>query len=203
MSEIRPFLSAESGPQTRANLGFDRGAILKRAETMNRVRWAGSQIAMKVEHINPFLKAVTNTFATMLSADAHRGELTLGDPKQRTYPISGLIGLSGKASGMVVINLSTEVALRAASMMLMDDLKEVDEDVLDAVGELANVIAGQAKTELEQYQLSVGLPNVITGEGHEVRFPSNTPPLAVPFKTDFGPLRLEVGFEPATELAEV
>ncbi|TWT99245.1 CheY-P phosphatase CheX [Botrimarina colliarenosi] len=156
---------------------------------------------MKVEHINPFLKAVTNTFATMLAADCRRGDLSLGDPKHRQYPISGIIGLSGRAHGMVVINLSTEVALKAASAMLMEDLTEVNDDVLDAVGELANVIAGQAKTELEQYDLSVSLPNVITGEGHEIRFPSATPPLAVPFNTDFGPLRLEVGFEIINELA--
>lgn len=154
---------------------------------------------MQVEHINPFLKALTNTFTTMLAADAHRGELALGDPKVRMYPISGLIGLSGKAHGMVVINLSTEVALKAASAMLMQEYTEIDDDVIDAVGELANMIAGQAKTDLEEYQLSVGLPNVITGEGHAVRFPSASPPLAVPFKTDFGPLRLEVGFEPIAE----
>ncbi len=152
---------------------------------------------MKVEHINPFLKAVTNTFTTMLSAEAQRGDLALGDPKRRVFPISGLIGLSGDAQGMVVINLSTEVALKAASAMLMEEITEVNDDVLDAVGELANMIAGQAKVELEEYNLSVGLPNVVTGEGHEVRFPSATPPLAVPFNTDFGPLRLEVGFEPA------
>ncbi|MEN0110055.1 MAG: chemotaxis protein CheX [Planctomycetota bacterium] len=156
---------------------------------------------MKVEHINPFLKAVTNTFTTMLAADATRGELQLGDAKVRHFPISGLIGLSGKAQGMVVINLSTEVALQAASAMLMEEMTEVNDDVLDAVGELANVVAGQAKTDLDEYELSVGLPNVITGEGHEIRFPSSAPPLVVPFKTDFGPLRLEVGFEPAAVAA--
>ena len=105
---------------------------------------------MQVEHINPFLKAVSNTFKTMLAADAQRGELALGDAKRRQFPISGLIGLSGKASGMVVINLSTEVALKAASTMLMEEMNEVNEDVLDAVGELANVIAGQAKAELQK-----------------------------------------------------
>ncbi|CAL1151167.1 unnamed protein product [Cladocopium goreaui] len=154
---------------------------------------------MKVEHINPFLKAVTTTFETMLAADVHRGELTLGDPKIRQFPVSGLIGLSGKASGMVVINLSAEAALQAASAMLMEEQTELNDDVLDAIGELANVIAGQAKADLEEYDLSVGLPSVVTGEGHEIRFPSSTPPLAVPFKTDFGPIRLEVGFEPSAE----
>jgi chemotaxis protein CheX len=158
---------------------------------------------MRVEHINPFIKAVNNAFATMFDAECHRGDLTLGDPKQRLFPISGLIGLSGKAHGMVVINLSTEVALKAASALLMEEMTEINDDVIDAVGELANIVAGQAKTDLEQYDLSVSLPNVIIGEGHEIRFPSATPPLVVPFKTDFGPLRLEVGFEPAPEYATV
>lgn len=158
---------------------------------------------MKVEHINPFLKAVANTFTTMLSLEVQRGELGLGDPSARLYPISGLIGLSGKAQGMVVINLSEKLALQAASVMLMEKYEEVNDDVLDAVGELANMIAGQAKVELQEYELSVGLPNVVTGEGHSVRFPSSTPPLVVPFDTEQGPLRLEVGFEPSCELAAV
>ena len=39
----------------------------------------------------------------------------------------------------------------------------------------------------EQYKLSLSLPNVVTGKGHEIRFPSSaTPPLCVPFDTDFG-----------------
>ncbi|MEM8865291.1 MAG: chemotaxis protein CheX [Planctomycetota bacterium] len=158
---------------------------------------------MKVEHINPFLNAVSNTFATMLSADARRGDLSLGDPRVRTYPISGIIGLSGNASGTVVINMSNEVALAAASTMLMEEMTEVNDDVLDAVGEIVNMIAGQAKTDLSEFELSMSLPNVVTGLGHEVRFPSATPPLCVPFETDHGPLRLEVGFEPSAAAAGV
>lgn len=152
---------------------------------------------MQAEHINPFLKAVSNTFSTMLNAEARRGDLTLGDPKVRKYPISGIIGLSGHAIGTVVINLSEEVAIKAASVMLMDDITELNDDVIDTVGELANMVAGQAKVELEQYELSVSLPNVVTGVGHEVRFPSSSPPVSVSYDTDFGPLLLEVGFEPS------
>lgn len=158
---------------------------------------------MKVEHINPFLTAVANTFEMMLSTEARRGELALGDPKVRTHPISAIIGLSGNASGTVVINLSEQVALAAASAMHMTEFTEVDNDVLDAVGELVNMVAGQAKTDLAEYDLKMGLPNVVTGKGHEVRFPSATPPLCVPFETDHGPLRLEVGFEAVEEPAAV
>lgn len=151
---------------------------------------------MQVEHINPFLGGIAHTFSTMLGTDARRGKLTLGNPVERTYPISGIIGLSGKAVGTVVINVSEELALAAASAMLMEEMTEVNDDVLDAVGELANVVAGQAKVELEEYELSISLPNVVVGAGHSIRFPG-TKPLCVPFESDLGPLRLEVGFETA------
>lgn len=158
---------------------------------------------MQVEHINPFLHALQTTFSMMLSTEPQRGQLSLGDPKTRTYPISAIIGLSGDASGTVVINMSERVALAAAGAMLMVEKTAVDDEVLDAVGELVNIIAGQAKSELVEYNLSISLPNVVTGEGHEVRFPSTFPPLCVPFQTEHGPLRLEVGFETATAAAGV
>lgn len=156
---------------------------------------------MQAEHINPFLRSLVNTFSTMLNCEARRGEIALANNNNRHHPISGVIGLSGKAVGTVVINLSEEVALKAASAMLMTEMTSLNDDVLDAVGEIANMVAGQAKAELEQYELNVSLPNVITGENHEIRFPSDTNTIAVPFETDFGPLQLEVGLEPVREPA--
>ena len=142
---------------------------------------------MRAEHINPFLKSVSNTFSTMLQCETRRGEISIADSGGQKFPISGVIGLSGKAVGTVVINLSEEVALKGASAMLMTELTELDADVLDAVGELANMIAGQAKAELEEFDLSVSLPTVVTGDDHEIRFPSDAKPLSVAFDTDFGP----------------
>ncbi len=158
---------------------------------------------MKAEHINPFLRSIANTFSTMLGCELERGELQMRSEQATPYPISGVIGLSGKAVGTVVINLSEEVAIKAASAMLMMEINEVNDDVVDAVGELANMVAGAAKAELEQYELSVSLPNVITGLDHDIHFPSNSTPIAVPFDSAWGPLRLEVGLESVAEPASV
>ena len=106
---------------------------------------------MKAEHINPFLRSLANTFSTMLGCEVERGELQMRSEKATPYPISGVIGLSGKAVGTVVINLSEEVAIKAASTMLMMEINEINDEVVDAVGELANMVAGAAKTELEEY----------------------------------------------------
>ncbi len=158
---------------------------------------------MLAEHINPFLNAVSNTFSTMLNCETRKGEMFLVKTGAKLFPISGVIGLSGKAVGTVVINLSEEVAVKAASVMLMTELTEIDDDVIDAIGEIANMIAGAAKAELEEYELSLSLPSVVTGQGHEVRFPSNAKAIGVAFETDFGPLRLEVGLESIQAAASV
>lgn len=156
---------------------------------------------MKAEYINPFVRAVTNAFETMLGCTPHRGALTLKSSLSPQFEISGIIGLSGNAVGTVVLTLSEAVALKAASAMLMTEATAVDDDVIDAVGELTNMVAGAAKAELEEYALSVSLPNVITGQGHDVRFPSNVTPICVPFETEWGPMAVEVGLATTAAMA--
>ena len=68
----------------------------------------------------------------------------------------------------------------------------INADVTDAMGEVANMIAGQAKAQLEQFAMSVSLPTVITGKGHCIEFPRNITPISIPFRCDWGSLALEV-----------
>jgi len=154
---------------------------------------------MQVEHINPFVSALKNTFKTMLSCEARRGDLAVKQSARAAHDVSGVIGLSGKAVGTVVVSFSTQVALKAASTMLLMEATQIDDDVIDAVGELTNMVAGAAKAELEEFKLMVSLPNVITGPAHEVHFPSEVTPISIAFDTDWGPVSLEVGLTPIRE----
>jgi chemotaxis protein CheX len=147
---------------------------------------------MKADYINPFLSSTTHVFSKMLSCPLKRGEIYLKDRTQPTYEVSGIIGLSGKALGTVVLSLSREVALQAAEHVLQNHFETINADVVDLIGELTNMIAGSAKAQLEQYEMSVSLPNVITGKNHIVQFPSNVVPICVPFDSPWGPICLEV-----------
>lgn len=148
---------------------------------------------MLVEFINPFVRSLQNTFTTMLSCPVKRTSLALKESSKTSHEISGVIGLTGKAVGAVVLSLSKEVALKAASSLLCCEYSEINDDVRDAVGELTNMVAGGAKAELEELQLAVSLPNVITGRDHEVHFPSNVTPICIHFSCPWGELTLEVG----------
>jgi chemotaxis protein CheX len=151
---------------------------------------------MRVEYINPFIAALRNAFLTMLGCEVRRREVSLKNDVAPKFDVSGIIGLSGQAIGTVVLSLSEQVALKAASTMLMCETTEINADVVDAVGELTNMVAGAAKAKLEEYHLAVTLPSVITGRNHAVRFPSDVTPICVHFDTDWGPLALEVGLAP-------
>jgi len=154
---------------------------------------------MQVEYINPFVTSVKNTFGTMLGCQVRRGPLVLKQDHSPQHEVSGVIGLSGRAAGTVVLSFSAPLAIKAASILLMTELPQINDEVLDAVGELTNMVAGGAKAELEEYRLAVSLPNVITGKGHVVHFPSEVTPIGIPFETEWGPLTLEVGFAPVRE----
>jgi chemotaxis protein CheX len=148
---------------------------------------------MKAEYINPFLNASISVFSTMLEMRLMRGEPFLKNGAQPNHEVSGIIGLSGKGRGMVVLSMSREVALGAASKMLGEACMEINADVADAVGELTNIIAGAAKAKLENLNMSISLPTVVTGKSHCIDFPKNTMPICIPFDCEWGSVTVEVG----------
>ncbi len=157
---------------------------------------------MRAEYINPFIESLVTTFRTMLAQEVTRGEMWVKRDETPLHELSGVIGLSGKAVGSVVLSLSAELAMKAASHMLMDQITEVNDDVTDAVGELANMVAGAAKAQLAEYDMSVSLPNVITGTNHHIRFPSEVDPICIAFNCEWGPMVLEVGLASVAVPAE-
>jgi chemotaxis protein CheX len=148
---------------------------------------------MRVEFINPFVASTCEVFRTMLGQELTRGALSVKREHTPMHEVSGLIGLSGMIRGMVVVSLSRQTALAAASVLLGGELEELNGDVLDAIGEITNMVAGAAKTRLAEYRLTIGLPTVICGKGQSITFPSSSLPLVIPFESAIGPLCVQVG----------
>jgi chemotaxis protein CheX len=147
---------------------------------------------MNVEWINPFVAATCKTFSTMLSCPLARGKPCLTQHDRPEHDISGVIGLTGDAVGLVVLSIDKRVAFRAAEVMLEEAVHDINADVVDMVGELTNMIAGAAKAKFERFHMSVSLPNVIVGKNHAIGFPSNARPVCIPFESSWGPVCLEV-----------
>ena len=152
-------------------------------------------MSIEIDFINPVIAGLEEVFSTMLNCQVERAGLGLMENSQALYPVSGIIGIGGKGVGTVVLSMQPSVAMKAASTMLMvDDLTEINDDVLDAVGELTNMVCGNAKAKLPQFHLNISLPNILRGEGCWLHFPQNAHPISIPFKCPWGLLALQIGF---------
>ncbi len=140
----------------------------------------------KVEHINPFLQATCNSFETMIGMKAKPGKPSLKQGMGVSYDVSGVIGLSGEAKGSVVISFPKETALKVVSAFIGETVPDLNEDITDAVGELANIIAGSAKKNLVDFKINISLPTVVMGSEHSIFEPKDVLSMIIPFECDAG-----------------
>ena len=149
---------------------------------------------MKVAYINPFIEATRSVFRSMMQTDPVPGKPFLLDPlnDEFAFDISGIIGLSGETTGAVVISFPKLCALRAVSRFAGMEVKIFDQMVVDAIGELINIIAGNAKKDLSDFKLTISLPSVVTGHLHKLNWPSGVPVVSIPFTSDLGNFSISV-----------
>jgi chemotaxis protein CheX len=160
---------------------------------------------MKNTHIDLFVKSAIAVFSKMLSWSLTQKEALVWSDAHPAHDITGTVELSGGGAGTVVLSFERDVALAAAETLLADRPDDVNEDVLDAVGEITSMIAGSAKSALQQYSIDISLPKVIVGKQHEIQFPSQATPICIPLESEAGEMSLVVGFaeQKATQPAAV
>jgi chemotaxis protein CheX len=122
------------------------------------------------------LKNVTkHVFSTMLGMEVEDGVMeSENTPVIPDAGIVAMIGIAGAVSGNVCIRISNHLSCRLASGLLMTECSDVDADVLDAIAEIANMIVGGLKTDLEDRfgAMGLSLPTVISAERYIARSPS-------------------------------
>jgi chemotaxis protein CheX len=138
---------------------------------------------MKAEYINPFIESTLSVFKTMIGIEPKKDNLYIKKEDEPSFDISGVIGLAGQAVGSVVISMPEDLALEVVSKFLGEEKTTVDDDVIDAVGEIINMVTGSTKKVFSEKGLrfKISIPNVIVGKGHKINRPSSVPCLGVKF----------------------
>lgn len=149
--------------------------------------------------IAQFVDATTTVLQTMAMTEARVGTPFVKQHAAAQGDITGVIGFSnpkGKSKGTMSLTFTTKAALGIVSSMLYEEQAELNDAVTDAVGELTNMISGQARKGLVGMGMVFegAIPSVITGTGHTIRHVSTSAILAIPFETQHGPLIVEVCF---------
>jgi chemotaxis protein CheX len=152
---------------------------------------------MDAKLINPFIKATLNVLETMAFIKAKPLKPYLKKDTVAVGDVSAVIGLSGETKGTISVSFSGPCILSIVSNMFGEEMKTINEEVADAAGEIANMISGQARQELESIGkvLYAAVPTVIRGKDHTISHMTSAPIMAVPFNTEFGAFTIEVCFE--------
>jgi chemotaxis protein CheX len=148
---------------------------------------------MDVAYINPFITAVSNVFSTMVRVPIQLGTITLrkpGDRLYKLYRVSAVIELSGAVGGRVVISFAQPVAVCLAGAMMGKILPtEEGPDMLDALGEIANMVVGGAKPSMpDADQIEISTPTVVHSDTVAA---CGNPAILIPFDTPAGRFVIE------------
>jgi chemotaxis protein CheX len=143
------------------------------------------------ENWQPFLElAAREVFEIMLGC-----KLEPQDPvSPATAEITAMVGLAGQLCGLLTLRCSSQSAALMASKMLGVSVSQADEQMWDAMGEIANMVAGNFKNKLtgmaDRCMLSV--PTVITGSDYSCRSMADTGPLEVTMLFEGAPVTVAV-----------
>lgn len=140
----------------------------------------------KEELVEYIAHAVKNIFTTMIWMDDITEDSVLDEPFTRfSYSISGIVGLGGAYSGMVGVHIPNDFAKEATAAMLGMEADEIENesDIHDAIGEIANMLAGEMKMLLSSQGKDIRLstPTIIGGEEYSIEVISNSGAIVVPF----------------------
>ncbi len=154
---------------------------------------------MKVENINPFIESVMETFDSMLNCRVKVGKPAVTKDDEDADDIIGVIGLTGTARGIVAIRLPIKTAVTSIGRLVGVEFKEIDSSIIDGVGEMINIIAGNAKVKFEGQKISLSLPTVVRGNMYKLNNLTGAVFLTLPFSSELGDFDLLVSFKSSDE----
>jgi len=149
------------------------------------------------------LRAATEeVFSTMLGIEVAAGEPYRQPSKpEPTKGVVALIGLTGNWVGTGGIACTGDFARKISGQLLMSEFASIDQEVLDAMGEIANMIVGSFKNALEPEigAISMSIPVVVFGHNFTAASIHHTDWLVMPFDCGSERLIVKACLAPQTE----
>ncbi|WP_413432388.1 chemotaxis protein CheX [Crateriforma spongiae] len=105
-------------------------------------------------------------------------------------PLTITVSLSGELNGCIGLCLSRNAALQWTEAISGESTEEIDQLVIDACGELGNMVVGGVKRRLDDVELKMGLPTAFRAGRDGVVFCSSMQPIFLAY--EYGDTTLDV-----------
>ena len=150
---------------------------------------------MSTENIAPHIEINTTVLEALIKATKIGLQMTGVEPTAvgcsrfpaSKHGLSVLVGLMGEWVGTLTLNMPKEVAYLLTEGLLGEKPTEFSEEILDAVGEVGNMISGSFKDALEPSEISIdgiSCPALVMGPSYEFYYASGFVTVSVDFEVE-------------------
>jgi chemotaxis protein CheX len=156
--------------------------------------------AKDADFLKPFIEGTLETLKVQCSRSFKVGtpiRIAKGEkrPEQYTCDIAGVIGLTSNVfQGSIALAFKDPAFLYVMSGMLGEDYTEVDDDLVDGVGELLNIIFGYGKRIITDkgYKVEMAIPTVVRGSNIILKQVTNADTVVIPFESPEQSFHIEI-----------
>ena len=105
-----------------------------------------------------FINAAIETLSSLTGGEAKKTDYKVTTYKQSNQAniMGAMISFEGDVAGVVALSFSKDI-VQEASMMLLGEESQSDEELLDVISEFTNIIAGRSKAVLSEHNISIGI----------------------------------------------
>lgn len=121
---------------------------------------------MRVEYLNPFIKATNDVFQMMLGLKTEKKDLKVQQELTCSNDVNVMLGITGDVQGSIIFGFPKNMVLEMVKIMSGLEIDEINSFVSSALGEVANIISGNAMTFLshEGFFCDIVPPRVFVGD---------------------------------------
>jgi len=136
-----------------------------------------------VDIANYFINATVVTLFKVANLVVNPGRFWVKHDKTAFGDITAIIGVSGERIGSIAVSFPRESAEALVLGMLGEGVEDLEQDMRDAVGEVTNMISGQARAAIAMAGLALqaSTPSIVVGEHMEIEHKTKAAVIAIPF----------------------
>lgn len=154
---------------------------------------------MRYDYVDPFVSTTMRVIGGALHADVQQGDVSMAPGGGIAGDVAIVVRIRGESEGDFVLAMDMRTALGACSALMGEECGALAGPGMDALSELANMIAGNAVSALNDrgFDFTVLPPQVVTDVSASGLKPC-AEALRIPLKTAWGAVTVNValGSEP-------
>lgn len=148
--------------------------------------------------VTPFLTATHDVFKKLFNMEIKKGSVTMKRTPKASNEVAVIVGVRGTGhAGVVVLSFHKSTAIKLVGSFYPDKkVSEKDDTFADALGEIANIICGNAMGFFSKNGVKMGItsPSIIVGKAFQIHVLDQTT-LSTELKTPFGSLEINVAIK--------